>query len=246
MRGHRPAGRGGREAQTQLFLVAGGSDFSPMALPPWPGARPAAPLSQTCGLSTRELSEGFPAPRPQDVLVLERPPLPGPGVGQPVCPASSPLEQSLWGWGWWVREASSSDWSLFSAELPAGQRSLWAPIRAKVHTFRPLPVLLLLPGTSPSCPPPSCWCCVFSPVRWPVTSPRPREVLSSSLSRGERCKDRSCLSLDLGLLFPRGGHQMTRESGVRRVAVSSWARSSTFWWPQVQNRTDGKIQVGTR
>lgn len=128
MRGHRPAGRGGREAQTQLFLVAGGSDFSPMALPPWPGARPAAPLSQTCGLSTRELSEGFPAPRPQDVLVLERPPLPGPGVGQPVCPASSPLEQSLWGWGWWVREASSSDWSLFSAELPAGQRSLWAPI----------------------------------------------------------------------------------------------------------------------
>lgn len=154
MRGHRPAGRGGREAQTQLFLVAGGSDFSPMALPPWPGARPAAPLSQTCGLSTRELSEGFPAPRPQDVLVLERPPLPGPGVGQPVCPASSPLEQSLWGWGWWVREASSSDWSLFSAELPADQRSLWVPIWAKVHTFRPLPVLLLLPGTSPSCPPP--------------------------------------------------------------------------------------------
>lgn len=210
-----------------------------MALPPWPGARPAAPLSQTCGLSTRELSEGFPAPRPQDVLVLERPPLPGPGVGQPVCPASSPLEQSLWGWGWWVREASSSDWSLFSAELPAGQRSLWAPIRAKVHTFRPLPVLLLLPGTSPSCPPTSCWCCVCSPVRWPVTSPRPRRgPLLSSLSRGERCKDRSCLSLDLGLLFPRGGHQMTRESGVRRLVPPP------FGGPRYKIGQMGKFRLG--
>lgn len=82
------------EAQTQLLLVEPGALTPPIlssaALPPCPGSLPAAPLSQTCGLSTRELIEGLPTPQPQDVLVLGKPPLLRPGEGQPVCPECSP------------------------------------------------------------------------------------------------------------------------------------------------------------
>lgn len=48
---------------------------------PTPGSLPATPLSWTCGLSTSELSEGFPTAQPQDVLrqeLLGKPPLPHP------------------------------------------------------------------------------------------------------------------------------------------------------------------------
>ena len=62
-RGHRPSCRGSSEVQTQLLRVSQGLRLLPHRCPcPLPWLPAIVPLSGTCGLSTCELTEGFPTP----------------------------------------------------------------------------------------------------------------------------------------------------------------------------------------
>lgn len=132
--------------RARLFPSAVAPVPCPLCLAPCP----TAPLSQTCGLSKRELSEVFPTPWPQDVLVYAGTagkatlPILRLGAGQPVWSESSPPTKTM-GQEWKAPEASSCCWSLFPAEQPDGFVSLSVPIVPKGHSSlsRPLPGLFL-------------------------------------------------------------------------------------------------------